>query len=98
MQDDDVYINDGSNYFLPREPQEQQIDRKREQAQATEQEAILQDLIDRWDERINFYESVKAIPDEVKLDPEAFMKIVTVNSEIVDILKAEKEYIESIKR
>lgn len=97
MNDDDVYINDGT-YFLPREPKEQKIDRTRERAQTTEQRKILEELINRWEERIEFYESVHAIPDEVKLNPELFMKVVTVNKEIVDILLAEKQYIESLNK
>lgn len=95
--EDDVYPNNGEFVAgVPREPIEQALSRKKEKAQAAEFSTVLQDLLSRWEDKIKFYESVRAIPEEVKLKPEEFMQAVTLNAVIVEILEAEKEYIESI--
>ena len=93
--DEDLMPNDGT-FFFPREPKDQVLGRKKEKAQTLESLSILKDLLARWNEKIAFYESVKAIPEEVKLDPEKFMLAVAGNTVIVEILEAEKEYIEGL--
>jgi hypothetical protein len=52
--------------------------------------------VTRLQDKIAFYESVKSIPEEVKLDPVKFMYVVAGNAVIVEVLEAEKEYIESL--
>ena len=93
--DDDLMPNDGTFYF-PREPQDQVIARKKEKAQILESLSVLQELLARWNEKIAFYESVKSIPEEVKLDPKKFMVTIDAHSVIVEIFEAEREYIESL--
>ena len=94
---DDLYPNDGQFFGgVPLEPIDQAIERKQEKAKSLEKENILQDLLERWQEKIKFYESVRAIPEEVKLDPETFMRAVSANAVIVEVLEAELQYIESL--
>jgi hypothetical protein len=51
MQPDDMYPND-SSYFLPREPAEQSISRKREKAHTLESLAVLKDILSHLEKRI----------------------------------------------
>lgn len=95
MDDNDMYPNDGS-YFLPKEPAGQVNERKRERAKALQGQAILKEVVARLEARIEFYQSVDAIPDEVKTDPVAFMQMHNANQLTRDNLRAEKDYIESL--
>lgn len=92
---DDLYPN-SSEYFLPREPEEQIIDRKKERAQTLESEIILNDLIDHLDKRAEFYNSLTSIPDEVRLDPKEFLIMHNTHTLLAKILVSEKEYIEGL--
>lgn len=92
---DDVYPNDGS-YYLPREPKDQRIGRKKEQAKALEKQDILSELIQRLDNRISFYASVDSIPADVKADPEAFLIMHNANEQTRNNLSDEREYIVSL--
>lgn len=93
--DDDLYPND-SSYWLPAEPREQRVARKKEQAKTLEAINILREVVLRLDQRIDYYASVDAIPDEVKLDPTAFMNMHNTNQMVRNCLRNEKEYIESL--
>lgn len=95
MDFDDLMPND-STYFIPREPKEQRLARKQEKAQTLEGLTILQDLLRRWDEKISFYDSVRSIPDEIRVDKEKFAILSGIHSGIVESLEAEKEYIEEL--
>lgn len=95
MDDDDLLPNDGT-YFFPREPKDQVLARKKEKAQTLEGLTVIQDLLKRWNDKIAYYTSVKSISEEVKRDPAAFMHEIAGNAVIVEILEAEKEYIEEL--
>lgn len=93
--DDDVMPNDGS-YFSFREPVEQVVERKKERAKTLEYINTLQEIIDRLNERISFYESVKSIPDEVKLNPEELIRVLNANALTAENLTNEKVHLESL--
>lgn len=95
MNPDDMYPND-SSYFLPQEPPEQVSERRKEKAKTLQNQTILRELIIRLEERIAFYGSVDAMPNEAKTDPVKFMYIHNANQLTRDNLRAEKEYIESL--
>lgn len=95
MQPDDVMPNDGT-YFVPREPESQINDRKREKAQVLQGLTVLKEVIARLEERIEFYQSVDAMPSEAKADPVKFMNLHNANQLTRDNLRAEKEYIEQL--
>lgn len=94
MIDDDIMPNDG--YFVPREPLEQRIARKKEKAKTLEGLNILKDVVERLQQRIDFYNSVDSIPDEVKTDPAKFMHLYSAYKLTRDTLISEKEIIESL--
>lgn len=95
MEADDLLPNDGT-YFMPREPVEQVVDRKRERAQSLEDLSLLKEIIGRFDRRIEFYSSVDAMPDDVKTDPVKFMNMHNSNQLTRDSLNSEREYLQSL--
>lgn len=95
MQSDDVMPNDGS-YFMPREPEEQVIARKKESAQTLESVAVLKDMISRLDDRIDFYGSVDSIPPAVKADPKRFLITFNANQLTRDCLRSERDWIQDL--
>lgn len=93
--EDNVMPNDGT-YFTPAEPEEQAISRKKEKAHTLEALPILKDLLEHFDEQINFLGSVDAMPKSVKTDPVKFMNVHNANELARKVLTSEKEYIESL--
>lgn len=94
MENDDVMPNDG--YFVPREPKDQQIGRKKERAQTLEALPVLQDLVTRMIARINFYGSVDSIPTEVKLDAQKFLLMHNSNEMTRNNLRSELEWMQAL--
>lgn len=95
LQPDDVMPNDGT-YFAPREPASQAVDRKKEKAHTLEALPILKDLLNRLQERVDFYGSVDSIPDEVKTNPEEFLRVHNANELVRSNLRAEIEWINGL--
>jgi len=95
LQSDDVMPNDGT-YFVPRVPEEQEIAVKKQKAHTLEALPIIKEFMARLDERIAFYGSVDAIPDEVKTKPEQFLIVHNANELTRDNLRSEKEYMTSL--
>lgn len=93
--EDDLYPND-SSYFVSREPKDQNIARKKEKANVLEALPIIKEILERLTERIAFYENVRSIPDEVRLDPNAFLIMHNSNTLIAENLSNEKEYLEAL--
>jgi hypothetical protein len=95
MDDDNLMPNDGAVFSL-REPEQQSVDRKKEKAQTLEALPVLKDLLERLNERIAFYGSVDAIPDEVKTDPKQFLIVHNANELTRDNLRSEVEWINGL--
>ena len=89
---DDVY----PNYYLPTEPLEQTIERKKERALALEGMDFLKEMVVRLEERIAYYEGVSSIPDEVRVEPDKFIIIHNTHTMLSKVLRSEKEYLEDI--
>jgi hypothetical protein len=93
LQEDDVMPNDGA-YFS--QPQEQVKERRKERANTLEGLAILKQLLERFNQRIDYYEKTTNIPDDVRLDPQQFLILHNTHSLTAKTLTAEKEYIEGL--
>lgn len=96
MENDDLLPNDGRFFGVPLEPIEQSNARKREQAATLEAKTVLQEIIEQFEDDIEFYGSVDAIPPEVKAKPQQFLIVHNANELVRDALRAKKEYIESL--
>ena len=86
-----------TQYFAT-EPQEQKKERNEEKAKVQGGRALLLELIERWEERVKFYSSIDSIPEDVRTNPEEFMVAVNANSLTKQNIKAELEYLDSLKR
>lgn len=94
--DDNLYPSDGT-YFNPyEEPKEQVSARKKEKAKVLEGISVLNDLIERLESRIEFYESITSIPDSVRTKPKQFLIMHNTHSLVAKILLSELEYLTSL--
>lgn len=95
--EDNLYPR-STEYFVPNAD----MDEQREKAKQAEEEAAkkdlhkLQQIIDRWNERIDFYKSVDAIPKEATTDKEQLAIYMLAHKEVVRILREERSALESI--
>ena len=78
------------------------MDEQREKAKEEENAVVakelnkLQQIVDRWNERIDFYKSVDAIPNEAVTDKEQLSIYMLAHKEVVRILREERSVLESI--
>lgn len=94
MEDDNLLPNDGSSYFLPREPKEQVLDRKKEQAQVLEFLKLAEEMIKHFQERIEFRDKLSSIKVDISKDPALHQKVFEVNSLLKLVLVEEMELLQ----
>nr|DAS27804.1 MAG TPA: hypothetical protein [Caudoviricetes sp.] len=95
--DENLYPR-STEYYQPNEEEDKRV----EEAKQAEINAIKQDMnklqkvLDRWDERIAFYKSTDAIPEEIITDKEKLAIYISANKRIVEILREERSFLESV--
>ena len=95
--EDNLYPR-STEYFVPNAD----MDEQREKAKQAEEEAAkkdlnkLQQIVDRWNERIDFYKSVDAIPEGAIADKEQLAIYMLAHKEVVRILREERSALESV--
>ena len=95
--EDNLYPR-STEYFVPNAD----MDEQREKAKKAEEEAAkkdlhkLQQIIDRWNERIDYYKSLDAIPNGAVTDKEQLSIHMLAHKEVVRILREERSALESI--
>lgn len=95
--EDNLYPR-STEYFVPNAD----MDEQREKAKQAEEEAAkkdlnkLQQIVDRWNERIDYYKSLDAIPNEAVTDKEQLSIYMLAHKEVVRILREERSALESI--
>lgn len=95
MEEDNLAPNDGT-WFGIGEPTEQIIARKKERALTLEALPVLKDLVKRLKARIEFYNSMDSIDDDIKLDVKKFMVVYNANKLTRDNLQVELARIEGL--
>lgn len=95
MQEDNLYPNDGE-FFGVQVSDEQTQDKEREQQEVIGSIPVLNEIVKRFDDRIEFFGSVRAYPDDVKTDPAKFMHTVAANDILVANLESERDYIKGL--
>lgn len=95
MDSDNVYPNNGE-YFIPREPQEMRVERQKEKAKVLEAKKLSEEILDRYDDRIAFYDSVDSIDASIRSNEEKFLRAWVVNREVKSILQAERDWLEGL--
>jgi hypothetical protein len=89
--------NSETSYFNLDEPVEQKKERKDEKAKVQGGRALLEEMIERWEEKVMFYDSVDSIPSEVRGDAQKFMLTVNVNALTKQNLLGELNYLEALR-
>lgn len=91
--DDNLYPKSG---YRPSEPTLQQIEKAKEAAQVQKALPLIQDILDRFAEKIEFYKSVDSVPEEVLTFPDEFMHYIATNKLVASMLQAELDYLNEL--
>lgn len=94
--DDDLMPNDSTFYFLPREPKDQAIARKKERAETLKTLDELKKIVHHFDERIKYRDTIEALNVNLKEDPELHQKKCEVNEMLKLALTEEKNLLEEL--
>lgn len=92
MHNDNIYPNSGEPFILTT-PSKQKSDEEARLHATLAQLPLLQETVDKFNERIAFYDSVNSVPADVMTNPEVFMHIVAANKLTRDNLTAERDII-----
>lgn len=95
--EDNLMPSDGT--FLggvPREPLDQIVERKQEQAQTLQAEDEIRKVVSHFEERINDRDSLESIILDPLRSPELHLRACIVNDAIKDALMEEKEMLEEL--
>lgn len=93
---DDAITGGSSSEFLLKEPADQAQERTEERDNVFKAYPILEGVIDRLKQRINFYKSTDSIDTSVLTDPEMFMHTVAGNKLAAENLQIELTYLEEL--
>ena len=87
----------GDNTYAPlREPVEQEIERKKEKADTLQALPILEDLLNRIEDKVKFYQDVRNIDDGIRLDPKTFLIAHNTNAGLAHGWQQELNWIQEI--
>lgn len=95
-QPDEDVIGASSQFFGISEPQDQQNERKTEEAKVYSALPIIKEVIEHFDLRIAARDSIKSIDIDISEDPELHQKTCAVNTMLADALREEKQLLESL--
>lgn len=93
---DNLMPKSGQYFGIPQEDQDLISERQTESAKVFNALPLIQEILDRFEERIAFYSSVDSIPEEIHTKPDEFMHAVAANKLAKDNLISEKEYLEGL--
>ena len=94
MDSDNLYPRSGA--YRPMEPRNQQLLNQMENVQVVKALPLIQDIIKRFEERVSFYGSIDAVPEDVLTLPDEFMHLVAANKLTKSLLQAELEYLKEL--
>lgn len=86
-----------SSYFSVGEPLERKQERQAEKAKVQGGRELLLELIERWETKIEFYQTIDSIPAEVRADSSKFMLAVAANDLTKRNLQAELDYLTALQ-
>lgn len=90
------YPGGDSSYYLPTEPKDQEIERKKERAKTLQDEKVLKKLVKQLEERIEFYSRIDSIDVDVNTDTQKFFIAYQAAAATRQNLIAELEGIKSL--
>ncbi len=90
---DELLPNDGSSFYVPEVPESQIKDEQAERAKILGGAKLLEEIIERFRDRIAAYDSVDSIQHDPKTNTQDFMNAWNVNRGTKDQLTQEMEYL-----
>lgn len=88
----DEFGNTESSYWVVDEPSEQKNARLNEENKIKAGRAVIDDILARLQERIDFYGSVDSIDVDASVEPEEHLRIVIANKQTRFNLIQERDY------
>jgi hypothetical protein len=95
MESEDLYPSDGT-YFVPTEPKEQVIARKKEKAETLQVKAELERIIRHFEERIAYRDTLDSINVSAVNEPELHLRACVTNDMLKMALSEEKQLLEEL--
>lgn len=94
--DDDIMPNDGSFFNPFQEPPEQKLARRKEQARALEVKPVIENIIQHFNERIAYRDTIESLAVDLLDDPAMHQKKCEVNELLKLALMEEKQMLEEL--
>lgn len=92
----DMYPHDSTYYKLDT-PEDQKVADRKTEGKVRAGLEIIEDIIKHFEERIAFYDTITAIPDEVIANPDELMVYVAGNKLTKQNLTQEKEWLTALR-
>jgi hypothetical protein len=89
--------NTESSYFLIDEPEEQKQERRDDEAMVKQGIRMLEEIIQRFQERITFYDTLDSIEVDIETHPEEHLRAVIAGKQTKTNLMQEKEWLENLR-
>lgn len=96
IQEDNMYLNDGEYFQNVLKPKDQANEQENQKNEVLTALPLLNEMVKRFEERIAFYQSIDAIPDEVVSIPEELAHVIQGNKLAARCLKNEKNILEGM--
>lgn len=96
MENDDLYPVDGTFFSVPLEPEEQVLARKKEKARTLEAKAEIRRVIQHFEERIAYRDTLDAINVSPTQSPELHLRACIANDLLKTMLLEEKRLLEEL--
>ena len=96
ITEDNLYPTQGEHFQPNTEPEEQSIERQKEKAATLQALPVLQELVEHFDERIEFRNQLSSVEVDLEQDPALHQKMCAVNQLLAEQLRQEKQFIEDL--
>lgn len=84
--------NTESSYWVVEEPQDQKTARLNEENKLRAGRAVIDDILKRLQERIDYYSSIDSVEVDAVTEPEEHLRIVIANKQTLFNLRNERDY------
>lgn len=88
----DEFGNTESSYWVVEEPQDQKTARVNEENKLRAGRAVIDDILKRLQERIDYYSSIDSVEVDAVTEPEEHLRIVIANKQTLFNLRNERDY------
>lgn len=96
MDPDNLMPNDSTYFGIPEPDKEQEVERKKEKAKTLESLSVIKEILEHFDERIEFRDKLSSITVNLEQDPLLHQKLCEVNNLLKLALEEEKDLLENL--